>query len=257
MVYEAIGLYSKTAYHIPELSVSVHSFEELCYVMHERLYDLGDFLMRDETIAFIADNLSLHDLADDLKKNNTDLPGFVKVIFSYRHHFTEDTVALAVKSLRDGCDEKEYVRLISRGNFLLENKKYRPALLLFEHAREIMDEEQDKDGLIYRELVKKLGRLYSLYFMFEKAAECFGAAGDAKRAFFCRKLSMSRVDFVDMLLEKHPDEELAREAEEMTKTPEEIAELKRSLEENKSYGRELAIERISARLKAEYRRMML
>lgn len=257
MIYEAIGLYSKTGYHIPELSVSVHSFEELCYVMRERLYDLGDFLMRDETIDFVEKHLALHDLAAELREDREDLPRFVRTVFSYRHHMSEEAVAQAVKSLRDGCDEKEYVRLISRGDFLLDNKRYRPALLLYEHAREIMDEESDKDAKAYRELAVKLGRLYSLYFMFEKAAECFGAAGDVKRSFYCRKLSMSRVDYVDMLLEKHPDEALAAEIEELTGTPEEIAEIRKSLEEKKSYGRELAVERLSSRLKADYRRMML
>ena len=65
---------------------------------------------------------------------------------------------------------------------------------------------------------------------------------------------MSRVDYVDMLLKEHPDESLSKEVEEMTREPAETAELKKRLKE-KSYGGRLAAERLSNRLKADFRRI--
>lgn len=255
MLYEAIGVYSKTAYHIPELSASVHSFEELCYVVREKLYDLGDFLMDDSLLSFIKDSFALPDLADALSLARPELPEYARVLFSYRHYMNEDAVGDILKSIKDSSDEKEYIRLIGRGDFLSENKKYRSAILLYEHAREIMDAESEKDGLIYKELMEKLGRLYALYFMFDKAAEAFSISGDERRTFFCRKLSMSRVEYVDLLLKEHPDERLSAAVEEMTKEPPEIAELKIALNGSNSYGGRLATKRLSGRLKAEYRRI--
>ncbi|MBR1522848.1 MAG: hypothetical protein IJ641_00165 [Lachnospiraceae bacterium] len=254
MIYEPIGVYSKNAYHIPELSASVHSFEELCYVIKERLYDLGDFLLKDELLSFIKLNLALPDLSDSLAEEAPDIAGYVKTLFSYRHYMSEDAVADICKTLKDGTSEMEFIRLISRGDFLSENKKYRSAILLYEHARELMDEGDERDGLKYKELMNKLGKLYALYFMFEKAAECFSTAGDERRTFFCRKLTMSRVEYVDMLLKQHPDEGLSKEVEEMTREPAEISELKEGLKD-KSYGSRLATARLCSRLKAEYRRI--
>ena len=251
MIYEPIGVFSKKAYHIPELSASVHSFEELCFVIKERLYDLGDYLMKAELIAFIRDELALNDLAASLKEEE-DIAGYVRTLFSYRHYMGEETVSSLIKTLKDGNDANEFIRLMARGDFLVENRRYRSAILLYEHAGELMDEDVGRDGLKYKELMGKLGRLYARFFLFEKAAECFSAAGDERRTFFCRKLSMSRVEYIDMLLKEHPDESLSKEAEEMTKEPLETVELKKRLKEG-SYGGKLAAERLSNRLKADYR----
>ena len=256
MVYEPIGLFSKIAYSIPELSVTIHSFEELCYIIREKLYDIDDFLMKDELIFYIRDYLALVELSERLREAKPDLVKYVSVILSYRHNMSDDETEAICRKFEEGNDAKEYVRLMARGDFLLENGKYRNAILMYEHARELMDEESEKEGLTYRELMVKLGKLYSLYFMFEEAAECFATAGDQRRAFFCRKLSMSRVEYADLLVKEHPDEELTRQIEDMTKEPADTAALKVSLREEKSYGAKLAIERLSSRLKAEYRRML-
>ncbi|MBQ7583398.1 MAG: hypothetical protein IJT24_02205 [Lachnospiraceae bacterium] len=255
MLYEPIGAYSKTSYSIPELSATVHSFEELCYIVREKIYDVGDFIMKDEMLYYIRDELAIAELYDRLYRARPDLERFIKTLLSYRHHMPEDEIEAACVSLKDGSDAKEYVRLISRGDFFTANERYRPAILMYEHARELMDEESEKEGLTYRELMVKLGKLYSLFFMFEKAAECFAAAGDARRSFFCRKLSLSRVEYTDMLLRERPDEGFAAEIDEMMREPAETAGLKSSLKENRSYGRDLALRRLSERLKAEYRRI--
>ncbi len=254
MIYEPIGVYSQNPYHIPELSAAVHSFEELCFVIKERLYDLGDFLMKEELIAFIKEKLALPDLSDDLRMEK-DITGYVRTLFSYRHYMSGETVSGIVKMLKDGTDTNEFIRLIARGDFLVENSKYRSAILLYEHARELMDAGAEREGLKYRELLGKLGKLYALYFLFGKAAECFSAAGDERKTFFCRKLAMSRVDYIDMLVKQHPDEGLSKEIEEMTREPVEMAELKKRLRE-KSYAGRLGAERLSNRLKADYRRMI-
>ncbi len=255
MIYEPIGLFSKIAYNIPELSVTIHSFEEICYVICEKLYDIDEFLMKDELIFYVRDYLALVELSERLTDAKPDLVKYVKTLLSYRNYLPEEECEAICQRLKDGSDAKEYVRLMARADFLFENGKYRNAILMYEHVRELMDEDSEKESLTYRELMGKLGKLYSLYYMFEEAAECFDISGDQKKAFFCRKLSMSRVEYVDMLLKEHPDESLAKQIDEMTKEPAEIAALKISLKETRSYGRDLAVERLSSRLKAEYRRM--
>jgi hypothetical protein len=92
--------------------------------------------------------------------------------------------------------------------------------------------------------------------MFDKASEAFSAAGDERRTLYCRKLAMSRVAFADFLMKDDPGEELRREIDALTGKPQETEELRESLREGKTYGAHLASERISTRLKAEYRRML-
>ena len=255
MIYEAIGLYSQNGYHIPQLAVSVHSFEELCYVVCENIYELGDYLMAEELISFIREGFSLADLSDTLAAAKPDINAFVRTLLSYRHYLNEDMADEISKTISGGKEVTEYVRLMARGDFLAENRKYRPAILMYEHAREIMDEESVKDEKLYSSLVNKLGRLYALYYMFDKAAECFSLCGDKLRLSFCRKLSMSRVEYVDMLLKEGTDEALSARIEEMTGKPAEIAELEESMRNSGSYGGRLAAYRTAGRLKAEYRRM--
>lgn len=256
MIYEAIGVYSKSPYHIPELGAAVHSFEELCHMIVEKYYDIGDYIMSDSLISFIGDDLALHDLADELKGARSSLTEYTKVLLSYRRYLSDEGIESVLKGISSGGDAKEYVRLISRGDYLLEHRKYRPAILLYEHARELMDKESEQDGMVYRELMIKLGRLYALYFMFDKASEVFSIAGDERRTLFCRKLAMSRVDFADMMMKDDPGEALRGEIETLTDKPQETEELKASLREGKTYGAQLAAIRISTRLKAEYRRML-
>lgn len=255
MIYECIGVYAKNAYHIPELSVSVHSFEELCFVINENLYELGDYIMKDEVISFVKESLALYDLAERLYAARPALKEYVRQMLSYRHYAPEDLISKACSILEGAGSTREYVRLISRGDFLCENRKYKSAIIIYEHAREEMDKGSVKDETEYKRLMQKLGRLYALYYLFEKASECFSLAGDKKRTLFCRKLSMSRVDFVDLLIKEGPDEDVAALIEEYTKTPVGIDELKAALKETHSYGADLAAERLNARLKAEYRRI--
>jgi len=255
VLYEPIGEYSKSAYYIPELSANVHCFEELAYIVRGKIYDVGDFIMKDDVLYFVRDDLGLGDLAERLYRSRPQLEAYIKALLSYRHYMSGDVIEELCQSLKDGSGAKEYVRLISRGDFFSQNGRYRPALLMYEHARELMDEESEKEDLTYNELVVKLGKLYALFFMFEKAAECFAIAGDDRRTFFCRKLSLSRVEYTELLLKERPDERLTYEIDEMTKEPAEIAALKLSLKENRTYGRDLALKRLSSRLKAEYRRI--
>ena len=56
MLYEPIGEYSKSAYYIPELSANVHCFEELAYIVRGKIYDVGDFIMKDDVLYFRAEN---------------------------------------------------------------------------------------------------------------------------------------------------------------------------------------------------------
>ena len=134
MIYEAIGVYSKSPYHIPELAVSVHSFEELCHVLVEKYYDIGDYIMADELISFIGDDLALHDLADELRGARSSLTEYTKVLLSYRRYMSDEGVETVLKGISSGGEAKEYVRLISRGDYLITHRKYRPAILLYAWA---------------------------------------------------------------------------------------------------------------------------
>ncbi len=255
MLYEPIGAYSKIAYNIPELSATVHSFEELSFIVKEKIYDAGDFLMKDDILYFIRDDLRLEELAEKLYRSRPDLEAFIKILLSYGGFMSAEAIEERCQSLKEGSGAKEYIRLISRGDYFTANGRYRPAILMYEHARELLDEGSEKEGLTYRELMVKLGKLYALFFMFEKAAECFAVAGDQKRTFFCRKLSLSRVEYTDMLLKERPDERLTAEIDEMTREPADIAAIRISMRDGHGYGQDLSLKRLSDRLKAEYRRI--
>ena len=62
MLYRCIGRYAEAPYMINELSVRIHSFEELCYVLYENLYSLGDYIVDDDLIRYIERELGLPDL---------------------------------------------------------------------------------------------------------------------------------------------------------------------------------------------------
>ncbi|MCR5773969.1 MAG: hypothetical protein K6G42_02670, partial [Lachnospiraceae bacterium] len=104
MIYEPVGAYSKNIYIIQELSVGVRSFEELCFVVTERIYDLGDFLMKEDLILFVRDEFALKDLASDLEEAKGDLGAFIKVLLSFRHFMSEDSISEICKGLLDGGD---------------------------------------------------------------------------------------------------------------------------------------------------------
>ena len=256
MIYECIGKYSQTAYAIPELSVSVYSFEELAHVLSENIISLGDFVISDDLIIYIRNELDLTDLSEDLERRRKRLAEFVLTILSYRH-FMPETKLEKIRGLLSSRDDiREYVRLISRGDFMVENLKLRPALMMYEHARELMDSEDEKDMGQYGDLLIKLGKLYAQFFMFDRARECFDKAGDKRKAFYCMRLSMSRVEYADSLIKERPDEALAGEIEEALKAPvKEIGGIEDKLLAGLKKGAEDDIEDLILVLKTDYRRI--
>lgn len=255
MIYSCVGRYSETAYQIPELSCAVHSFEELCYVINENLYSLGDYIISDELIRFIEINLELKDLAELLIRKKRQPVEFIMSILTYGHFLTESKAEKARQIMSSMEDIREYVRLISRADFLKENKRYKSAILMYEHAVELMKEETERDEDQYREVLTRLGALYSLYFMFDKAYKCYHEAGDEKKSLICRRLSMSRVDYADMLLIERPPEELIEGVNALFTKPEEITVLESRLADGGEKAvREYAY-RLAERLKDEYRRI--
>ncbi len=238
---------------INELSVRIHSFEELCYVLYENLYSLGDFIIDDDLIRYIERELGLPDLSESLIRKKRQPVEFIAGILSYRHCYSESKVEKAKEVLSSLEDIREYVRLISRADFLSENRRYKSAILMYEHARELMDEENVKDEDVYRELVTKLGKLYALFFVFDKAANCFKLAGDDRKSRYCRRLSMSRVEYADSLLHDRPDDEMTQEIARMTEKPEELIKLEDVIAGGSKSEIRSETDRLTAGLKTRYR----
>lgn len=253
MLYRCIGRYAEAPYMINELSVRIHSFEELCYVLYENLYSLGDYIVDDDLIRYIERELGLPDLSESLIRKKRQPVEFIAGILSYRHFYSEDRVEKAREVLSSLEDIREYVRLISRADFMSENRRYKSAILMYEHARELMDEEKEKDEEMYRQLAGKLGRLYALFYIFDKAAVCFREAGDVRKSTFCRRLSMSRVEYADSLLHDRPDGEIYEEMERLTAKPEEIVKLEEVIAGGDRNAARKETDRLVSGLKSGYR----
>ncbi len=255
MIYRCIGRYSESAYQIPELTCSIHSFEELCYVLNENLYSLGDYIICDELIRYIEISLELKDLAESLIRKKRQPVEYIMTIFSYKHFMPESRAEKVRKILSSMEDIREYVRLKSRADFLNENKRYKSAILMYEHVLKLMDEEKDTDVKQKEEVLLKLASIYSLYYMFDKAADCYGKAGDEKKRLLCKKLSLSRVNFSELLLKERPPEQLVNEINAMFREPEEIAEIKAKRSKGDKKAAEEAARSLAESLKAKYRRI--
>lgn len=222
MVYECIGKVADTPYYLESACVNIFSMEELAYFLYENALIVDDSIMKKELCVFIDEELGLHDLSAQLLSlinNDGRLVEFVSDILNYMDYCTQQELETLVKYLSDNDSSGNLSRRKSRGDVLLNSRKYVGAIREYEMALSFAgQEETDRQELTA--LYNNLGVAYAKLFYFEKAAECFDRSceisytREAKMNYLASlRLSMNREEYINRIKGENADVRLVNEQE--------------------------------------------
>ncbi|MBO6138333.1 MAG: tetratricopeptide repeat protein [Lachnospiraceae bacterium] len=222
MVYECIGQYAETPYYLEDACINIFSMEELAYFLYENALIVDSSIMKKELCVFIDEELGLYDLASELMQlinNDGRLVDFVSAILSYMDYCSEHELEELVQYISDNDNTGNLSRRKSRGDVLLNGKKYVGAIREYETALSFADQEEtDKEELTA--LYNNLGVAYARLFYFDKAAECFDKSCEIEDTKAARmnylaalRLSMNKEEYIERIKQEGADVRLVNEQE--------------------------------------------
>ena len=222
MVYECIGNMAETPYYLESACINIFSLEELAYFLYENALIVDASIMKKELCVFIDEELGLYDLAAELLQlvnNDGRLVDFVSTILNYMDYCTEQELEELTANISDNDNTGNLSRRKSRGDVLLNGRKYVGAIREYEMALSFAGQEET-DSSELRALYNNLGVAYARLFYFERSAECFEKSCEieysreaAMNYLASLRLSMNREEYIGRLKKENADVKLVNEQE--------------------------------------------
>ena len=222
MVYECVGNIAKTPYYLESACINIFSLEELAYFLYENALIVDTSIMKKELCTFIDEELGLYDLASELLQlvnNDGRLVDFVSTILIYMDYCTEQELENLAGNLADNDKTGNLCRRKSRGDVLLNGKKYVGAIREYEMALSFADQEEVEKYEL-QALYNNLGVAYARLFYFDKSAECFERSCEieysreaAMNYLASLRLSMNREEYIERIKQENADVKLVNEQE--------------------------------------------
>lgn len=223
-------------------SVSLYSFEELCYYLYHNVESVEESFYNEVLCQWLSAELDMHELASRIRQGlESGKSGgwcMEQILITgglYSHKQINKTVSV-VQSMESTSPGQ---RAKLRGDRLLKSGKYRKAWLEYQKALEA-DEDKSFQGRIWH----NLGTLYARQFLFEAAGECY------KRAYESGQQTKSSEAYLFALTCR---DELAREQGKGSMSSV-LKDLKEMKESGDRAGYDGMIEDLLLQLRTEYRK---
>ncbi len=169
----AIGRYSSIAYRVPQVGVSVHCIEELCFLLQENAFLLDRSICNNELVGWIEDQCGLKELAQQLRPlvhQKGSPSAFAGIILDYADYATKEERSETERLLREGMDEAAHVKRRNYAEYLIQHGKLEEAMIELQY---LIDTAPKQDHLFNSLLLSSMGVLMARLFRFELAAQYF------------------------------------------------------------------------------------
>lgn len=157
-------------------SVSLYSFEELCYYLYHNAESVEESFYNEEFCRWIAQELDMPQLAEQLRDGieKGKSGGFcMEQILTAGGLYSHKEISAAVSIVQSMESTGPAQRAKLRGDRFLKAGKYRKAWLEYQKALE------EEDDLLFQSRVwHNMGTMYARQFLFEAAGECYKRAHD-------------------------------------------------------------------------------
>jgi len=192
-----LGNYGKVPYYFEKLDIQVFCMEELCYCLKENAFLLGNEIMQDSLLQFIAQECDVPQLAQELyplvhKKGN--LSTFVAMILEYVGFYSPEEIRQVEETLKQSAHLSDYDKQKIQIDYLVEHKKYSIALEEYERLYESMPKDSLAGAVLHN-----MGVVYARMMMYQKAAVTFLKAYElgGSNASFIAYLGAKRFELTD------------------------------------------------------------
>lgn len=276
-----VGDYATTPYCIPGLELNVYSMEELCYCIKENAFLLDFSLMNDGLIDWIERQCGLKGLAKELyhlAHKSGSLSSFAVTILAYTGLYDETVIRETEQVLKKGAGLSTVEKRKSQVDYLVQQKKFLPALrgydqLLenwgeYERDQELQPAASTRSAILHNKGVACAGLM-----LYGQAAECFleayeisGLEADFAGFLSARRMELPESDYVAFAAE-HAEKyqyvlKLEKDLEHLTQEWEQQPEYLRlyGRRELRSADRQKYMEendRLLQALKSSYRKSLL
>lgn len=213
--YAQIGNTAVTPYYFKKLDIMVYTMEELCYVLKEEAFLLGNEIMEDELIEFVGEGCGLDELARELHPlvhQKGTLSSFVSMIQSYVGFYSREEIGQMEDTLKMSSGMSDYEKKKMQIDYLVEKKRYSAAGDAYDTLLKELDKLEPEllqaHGRVLAGIWHNKGVAFAGLMRYDEAGECFRKAfelsGD-KESFMAflgaKRLTLSQTDYVALVSE--------------------------------------------------------
>ncbi len=178
-----VGNYAAIPYNVAGLEIPVYSMEELCYCIKEHAFLLDMSLMNDELLLWIEKECGLQELSAELHPlvhKQGSLSAFVTLILEYTGFFDRTVTYDVQQVLKQGAGLSIIEKKKSQLDYLVQKKKYMPALHGYDKLLRKWQEtgaEAGEENLpaadVRAAIIYNKGVVFTRLMLYDQAAECF------------------------------------------------------------------------------------
>lgn len=166
---------AKHPYEITRIHRKIYTIEELCYYLSNNLYLIDYTIMNDQFCHFLAQELELVELAENLKQAMLDhcsVEFFVMTIMEASGIYRASEINHISGVLERLKDQKEIERQKYKADNLLSSGEAEEAVLVYQM---ILRKERDEtvSDKFYGKVYASLGAAYGRLFLYEEAMEMY------------------------------------------------------------------------------------
>ena len=163
-------------YFIENISINIHSIEELCYYLSNNLYLIDHTIRNEELLKWLEEELGLRSLATKVRLHlsaTDSLSDFLYPILKEINFLDYEELRGLNNRLTKMSEETPAVKKKKRADCLVANGMYVNAI---QNYQEVLREEDKMKPEFAAGIYHNLGCAYSYLFQKEEAAECFWKA---------------------------------------------------------------------------------
>ncbi len=227
---------------IVNASVSLYSFEELCYYLYHNVEGVEESFYNEALCQWLSGELNRNDLADQIREGieRGKSGGWcMEQILITGGLYNHKQISQAVSVVQGMESTSPAQRAKLRGDRLLKSGKYKKAWLEYQKAL-----KSDEDMFFKGRIWHNLGTLYARQFLFEAAGECYKRAYEIGQHMESSEAYLFLLTCRDTLSKEQGKGRMAGV----------LGELKEKKESGDRAGYECMIEDLLLQLRTEYRK---
>lgn len=208
--YAQTGNTAVNPYYFKKLDIFVYTMEELCYVMKEEAFLLGNEIMDKELISFVGDECGLLELARELNalvSRKGTLSSLVGMIQSYVGFYSHEEIRQMEETVKMSSGMSDYEKKKLQIDYLVEKKRYSVAGeaydKLLKELHSLGPEIMEKHERVTADIWHNKGVAFAGMMRYDEAGECFWKAfqlsgdRDSFMSFLgTKRLTLNQTDYV-------------------------------------------------------------
>lgn len=188
---------AKNAYRLENADLNLYSLEELSYYLLQNTYQLEPDFMNGDFCRWVQEELKEEELATELQrdiKENRGIGVFVQRILMHTGYADRDEIQRVLEVIQELEHKSEAEKGKLRADRLMKKQRYTAAIT--EYKKILEREDLSSNPVLEGNILHNIGTAYVGLFLFDQAAEYYGAAygknnnqESLKDELYCLKLS--------------------------------------------------------------------